>query len=80
MSAITLTHRFGSFELPSHDRSGRRFDRQPTVPTALISDLIPTDKIRISTIAAYRLTADEHDILFSALKDSLEIRTTLHRE
>lgn len=79
-STLTLTHRFGAFELPSHDRNIQRYQRQFVAPTVLISDLIPTEEIRISSTVAYRLSASEHDVLFSALKDSLQIRTILHRE
>ena len=79
-SALTLTHRFGAFDLPSYDRQNEVARGQPYVPTLLISDLIPTDEIRISSPAKYRLNAEEHEILFSALKASVEVRATLNRE
>ena len=79
-SALTLTHRFGAFELPSYDRRHENQPRRPQMAAVLISDLIPTGDIQISSAPRYRLNAEEHDILFSALKASVEVRTTLHRE
>lgn len=79
-SALTLTHRFGAFELPSYDRRNENRPRKAEAAAVLISDLIPSGEIRVSSAARYRLTAEEHDILFSALKASVEIRATLHRE
>lgn len=79
-SALTLTHRFGAFELPSYDRRNEVHPRKPYAAAVLLSDLIPTGEIRISGPVRYRLNAQEHDILFSALKASVEIRATLPRQ
>jgi len=78
--ALTLTHRFGSFELPSYNRQNEVPRKKLYAPAILISDLIPSGDIRFSGAAMYRLTAEEHGILFSALKASVEIRATLTRE
>lgn len=79
-SALTLTHRFGAFELPSYDRRNEGQQRKPYAATVLISDLIPSEEIRISSPLRYQLNAEEHDILFSALRASVEIRATLPRQ
>jgi hypothetical protein len=80
MSALTLTHRFGAFELPSYDRRNEGQPRKPYAAAVLISDLIPSAEIQISSPVRYRMNAEEHDILFSALKASVEIRATLPRQ
>lgn len=77
--ALTLTHRFGAFELPSYDRRNEGRPQKPYEAAVLISDLIPSGEIWISSPVRYRLNAEEHEILFSALKASVEIRATLPR-
>jgi hypothetical protein len=81
-SALTLTHCFGTFELPSHDRRNQTIQPAlaPRPKDLLISDIIPSEEIRVSSIATYRLSIDEHEILRAALKDSVKVRTVLRRE
>ena len=81
-TTLTFNDCLGNFELP---RSAPQLQaarpqqmRQAIVPlSATIRQIEP---IRVSQRVTYRLSADEHQILYSALKESLEIRTTLQRD
>lgn len=81
MTTLTLTHQFEAFELPSYQRRGHYVAPAQNVPISLISDRLPrAEVIAVSSRLSYRLCADEHDILFAALRDSVEIRAILRRD
>jgi hypothetical protein len=79
--ALSLTHQFGTFELPNYSRRWRAPVPREPAPITLISETLPEiEIISITRRSGYRLSAEEHDILFAALMDSVEIRATLQRE
>lgn len=83
-TALTLDDRFGAFELPRswrptpHPKAGQQAERAPIRP--LSASLSQVEPIKVSQRETYRLDAEEHDILYSALERSLEVRTTLSRD